>query len=60
MCRGTAPEVFQRDDDLGQTIVFRQPETSDVAARARMALEECPSDSIGNDGTLVEKPQPTG
>ncbi len=59
MCRGTAPEVFQRDDDVGQTVVFRQPATADEAARARQALEECPSDSIGNDGTSVENPQPT-
>src|SRR5436190_335145 len=22
MCRGTAPEIFRRDDDIGQTIVY--------------------------------------
>jgi ferredoxin len=53
MCRGTAPEVFRRDDDIGQTIAYRQPETPDEAARARLALEDCPSESIGNDGTLA-------
>jgi ferredoxin len=58
MCRGIAPEVFRRDDEIGQTIVFRQPETPDEAARAREAFEDCPTESIGNDGTPVQKPEP--
>jgi ferredoxin len=50
MCRGIAPEVFRRDDDLGQTVAHRQPSTNDEIALATEAMLGCPSDSIGNDG----------
>lgn len=50
MCRTSASAMFTRDDDLGQSVVFRQPETADDITLAEEALEACPTQSIGNDG----------
>ena len=52
LCRDTAPAFFRRDDDSGQSIVHRQPETLEDIALAQEALNACPSSSsIGDDGT---------
>ena len=59
LCRATAPEFFRRDDEIGSTIVFRQPLTPAEWARAQKGLECCPTDSIGNDGAKIEQAQPT-
>ena len=50
LCRVTAAAFFRRDDDSGQSIVHRQPETSEEIALAEEALNACPSSSIGDDG----------
>ena len=50
LCRETAPTVFRRNDDLGQSIVFRQPESPEELTMAIEAMQSCPTDSIGNDG----------
>ena len=50
LCRETAPASFRRDDNLGLTIVFHQPETPEELAHAREALQGCPTDTIGDDG----------
>jgi ferredoxin len=50
LCRETAPALFRRDEDSGQSIVFRQPETPEEIALADEALNTCPSSSIGDDG----------
>lgn len=50
LCRQTAPEFFQRNEDIGMSVVVRQPETPFEFARAKAALDDCPSESIGNDG----------
>lgn len=50
LCRSTAPEFFSRHDELGFSIVHRQPVTPDEIALAQEALDGCPSNSIGNDG----------
>ena len=49
-CRETAPASFRRDDDVGMSIVFRQPVTPEEWRQAREALHSCPTDSIGDDG----------
>lgn len=49
ICRNHAPAFFQRHDDSGQSIVYRQPVTADEVALALEALESCPSESIGAD-----------
>ena len=51
-CRAAAPEFFQRDAEIGMSVVFRQPVTPEEVSEAQAALEGCPTDSIGNDGTL--------
>ena len=50
ICRSTAPAFFRRDDDIGFSVVYRQPLTPEELALAEEAREGCPSESIGNDG----------
>ena len=50
LCRNTAPEFFKRDDEIGFSVVHRQPVTAEELALAEEAREGCPSESIGNDG----------
>lgn len=50
MCREIAPASFKRNDDIGLSVVFRQPETSDEWHAARAATTSCPTESIGDDG----------
>jgi len=51
MCRSTAPNLFQREDEIGLSIVYRQPATSEEIDLAEEAKEGCPTGSIGNDGS---------
>ncbi len=46
-CRQVAPDVYERFDTVGQTIVVRQPQTPAERHRAAMALVACPTASIG-------------
>jgi ferredoxin len=50
LCRSTAPSVFARNDDIGYSIVQRQPLTAEEIALAEEAREGCPVEAIGNDG----------
>ena len=50
LCRNTAPQSFNRFEDGGYTVVFRQPQTPEEITLAEDALKGCPTDSIGNDG----------
>jgi len=50
LCRNTAPAFFKRDDEIGFSIVHRQPVTPEELALAEEAREGCPTESIGNDG----------
>jgi ferredoxin len=50
LCRTTAPAFFKRDDEIGFSIVYRQPVTPEELALAEEAREGCPTESIGNDG----------
>lgn len=50
LCRETAPASFRRDDDIGMSMVYRQPVTAEEAAAAEEAKIDCPTESIGNDG----------
>ena len=50
LCRSTAPAFFRRDDDIGFSVVYRQPVTPEELALAEEAREGCPTESIGNDG----------
>ena len=50
MCRQTAPDNFARSDEIHLSFVFHQPSTPDEEELCRMALDGCPTDSIGDDG----------
>jgi ferredoxin len=50
LCRDTAPLSFQRNEEIGLSIVFRQPTSEEEILQAREAMEGCPTESIGCDG----------
>lgn len=50
LCRQTAPENFERNEDEGFTFVNKQPENEEEEQACRDALEECPTEAIGDDG----------
>lgn len=47
---------FTRDEEIGLSVVHRQPETSEELALAEEARESCPQESIGN-GVLTPSPK---
>lgn len=49
LCREMAPAFFRRDDDIGQTYVYHQPETDEEVRQATEALQCCPTESIGDE-----------
>jgi ferredoxin len=50
LCRETAPSIFRRNDDLGQSYVHYQPVTEEERALAEEAQAQCPTETIGNVG----------
>jgi ferredoxin len=50
LCRQTAPDNFQRNEDEGYTFVSKQPENDDEHQSCMDAMEECPVEAIGDDG----------
>jgi ferredoxin len=50
LCRQTAPENFERNEDEGYSYVHKQPESEDELQACQDALEECPVEAIGDDG----------
>src|SRR2546423_15078001 len=50
LCRETAPANFKRNDDGGDSYVYKQPETPDEEGLCKEAMEGCPVEAIGNDG----------
>jgi ferredoxin len=50
VCRTEAPEFFRRDDDLGFSVVIKQPVTPEEIAAVEAVLSGCPTESIGSDG----------
>jgi len=51
MCRSIAPVFFRRDEEIGMSVVYRQPITPGEFALAEEARHGCPTESIGNNGT---------
>ena len=51
LCRETAPANFQRNDEAGFSYVYKQPETPEEETLCKDALDNCPVEAIGNDGT---------
>jgi ferredoxin len=50
MCREIAPSFFKRNDDVGISVVFHQPQTAAEREQAEDALQGCPTEAIGNNG----------
>ncbi len=50
LCRETAPNNFQRNEDGGYSYVFKQPENPDDEKLCNDAKDSCPVEAIGNDG----------
>lgn len=59
LCRETAPTVFRRDDENGNSIVFHQPETEEERQLAEEAMTGCPVEAIGNDNPSPSSATPT-
>ena len=57
LCRETAPSVFKRDDENGNSFVFHQPQTEEEVRLAKEAMAGCPVEAIGNDNP--SPPEPT-
>ena len=54
LCRETAPQNFRRNDTAGHSYVHHQPEDPAQQAACLAALEECPVEAIGNDGSHAQ------
>jgi len=50
VCRETAPNNFEANEDDGFSFVCKQPENEEEEAQCREALESCPVEAIGDDG----------
>ena len=50
LCRTTAPDLFRRNDEIGFSVVCRQPVTPEERSVAEEARQGCPTESISNDG----------
>lgn len=50
LCRQTAPDNFDRNEDEGFSYVKKQPENEEEEEACRDAMEECPVEAIGDDG----------
>ena len=50
LCRETAPNCFNRNDDGGYSFVTKQPEGEEEEELCREAMEGCPVEAIGDDG----------
>jgi len=50
LCRETAPDNFEREEDEGYSYVYKQPENDEELALCMEALEGCPVEAIGDNG----------
>jgi ferredoxin len=53
LCRQTAPNNFQRDEQSGHSFVFRQPQTPEEETQCEEAMASCPVEAIGSNGDLA-------
>jgi ferredoxin len=51
LCRETAPENFDRQEDGGYSFVKKQPATPEEEQQCKEAMEGCPVEAIGDCGT---------
>ena len=50
VCRTTAPNNFEANEDEGYSFVSKQPESDEETEAMEEAMESCPTEAIGNDG----------
>ena len=50
VCRTTAPNNFQANEDEGHSFVVKQPENTVESAQCDEAKASCPVEAIGDDG----------
>lgn len=53
LCRERLPHIFHRDNEGGHSFVAKQPESGSDLIEAMIALDDCPAEAIGNDGTEI-------
>lgn len=51
LCRETAPQNFKRNEDGGYSFLFKQPENEEEQQQCAEAMEGCPVEAIGDDGS---------
>jgi len=51
LCRETAPDNFTSSDDGGYSYVYKQPSTPEEEAKCIEAMEGCPVEAIGDNGS---------
>ena len=51
LCRETAPSNFGRNDDGGYSYVYKQPGSEDEEKLCKEAMEGCPVEAIGDNGS---------
>ena len=50
LCRETAPENFNRNEDGGYSYVKKQPANDEEEKQCQEAMEGCPVEAIGSNG----------
>jgi len=50
VCRTTAPNNFEANEDEGYSFVCMQPENDEETAQVEESIESCPVEAIGDDG----------
>ena len=51
LCRETAPNSVKRNDDGGYSFVYKQPDSPEDQKLAKEAMEGCPVEAIGSNGS---------
>jgi ferredoxin len=51
LCRETAPANFTRHNEGGYSYVYKQPETDQEREQCEEAMQGCPVEAIGSDGS---------
>jgi ferredoxin len=50
LCSEIAPNNFAESEDGDHNIVSKQPENEEEEAQMKESIEQCPTESIGDDG----------
>ena len=51
LCHELAPDNFKESDQGDHDVVFKQPANNEETAACIEAMENCPVEAIGDDGT---------